>query len=415
LPTLPPESEIKPTATLLQPETLPTDVVTTTLPTEGPAVTASVPSHPTPAPSAGPQLAFLKDGDVWLLDQPDGKPYPLTVLGNLFSFAWAPDGERMAVFDGRQICMVHRDGSVRTACLDLGLDDMQSKIQRLMIWSPDQTYIVLWNPVNPWDEGAIGWMIVALDGSNITYRIEDPVDWGASLAPNNDQGGIMGQPVYLADGKLVGTLTHRWLCGSGGCHYKLYQFDFDSRSFVPYPNKPEEGWSEGLRLVLSADQRLLANFGTFYNGCENYFTFMDIFNLTDQTRQVFDLDQEAVSDMALSPDAQRALIARSAGCSTQNTATWDEACGLSQGFDIYPMQFWELASNQRSDALPGVMPAWSPDGKWLAFRSCLASSDSGAWEPSATTPASIYIMDASGNKLTLIAEGSLPAWRPGGL
>jgi len=409
-PALPPN--FTPQATPIQPQ-VPTQPFVATVvaeptrnvPTVAPATTQA-------AEPVGPTLAFMKEGDVWLLDQPGTKPYPLTVMGNLISYVWAPNGERMAVFDGHSLCMVNRDGSVRTACLDLGLNDTQSKIARKMVWSPDQRYIVLWNSVNPWDAGAIGWMVIALDGSNLTYRIEDPVDWGASLSPNNDAGGFTGQPVFLSDGRLVGTLTHRWLCGSGGCHYQLFQFDIDNKKFVPYPNKPDTGWSEGLSLNLSKDRSELANFGIFNEGCETYSTFMDIFNLVTQYRQMFSLQQEALSGLAFSPDLKKALISRIAGCSTENQQKWDETCGLSIGFDVHNMQFWDLAANQRTDLVPGTEPAWSPDGGWVAFRSCLQPNSTGGWDPSDKMKATIYIMDASGKNITAINDGDDPQWRP---
>jgi hypothetical protein len=215
-----------------------------------PAATAP-PTQPTQPSSgaapAGPQLAFLHDGDIWLLDHPGGEAYQLTIAGDLLSFAWSPDGERLAAFNGTSLCFFQRDGSIRTACLELGLDEQQSQVERAIVWSPNQNWIVLWNPNNPWDEDTIGWVVVALDTTNAMWRIQDPVDWGAALAPNNEPGGVTGQPLFLADNRLVGTLTHRYLCASGGCRYQLFEFDLNSLSptFTPFPNQPEEGWSEG--------------------------------------------------------------------------------------------------------------------------------------------------------------------------
>ena len=237
-----------------------------------PVVTAEL--IPSEIPSAGPTLAFLKDGDIWLLDEPGSQPYPLTVAGDIISFTWAPGGERLAAFNGKTLCFINRDGSVRTACLELGLNDTQSKIDRRLLLSPDQRWVVLWNPANPQAEGAIGWMIVALDTSNIMYRIEDPVDWGAALDPNNEPGGLTGQPIFLANDRLVGTLTHRNLCDSGQCHYQLFQFDLGNKTFSPYPDTSEEGFSEGAALFRSQDGRVLANFGAFITDCDNYSTSM---------------------------------------------------------------------------------------------------------------------------------------------
>jgi WD40-like Beta Propeller Repeat len=408
-PTLPPTAEHTATPTPLQ-------TASGTQPTGQPGTGTETPALPTAAPTnpppAGPQLAFLKDKDIWLLDQPGGQPYQLTVAGDILSFAWAPGGERLAAFNGKTLCIVNRDGSVRTACLDLGLNEIQSQIERQIIWSPDSNWIVLWNPVNPWDEGAIGWYIIALDSSGSTYRIEDPVDWGASLAPNNEAGGITGQPVFLINGQLVGTLTHRYLCGASGCHYQLYEFNFNARSFAPYPNKPEEGWSEGQTLALSQDGRFLVNFGTFFSGCESFTTFMDAFDLAASSRKSYDLAQEALAGIALSPDMFQAVISRISGCGSQDQTYWNQTCGLSQGFEVFPMQTWDLAEDQRSDLPPGLAPVWSPDGAWLAFRSCLAQGSQGDWQSDAATPASIYLLEIATGKVTSVTQGTQPAWRP---
>jgi len=368
-------------------------------------------SQPTLPPSGGPQLAFINNQDVWLLDSPTGKPYPLTVAGDILSYGWSPDGQRLVTFNGHSLCFFHSDGSVHTACLDLGLDDTQAQIPRNILWSPDQRWIVLWNSLNPWDEGAIGWLIVNLDTSNEMYRIQDPVDWGASLAPNNEAGGFTGQPVFLPDRKLVGTLTHRYLCSEGGCHYQLYEFNFETKSLVPYPNKPEEGWSEGMKLVLSDDGRTLTNFGVFFFGCDSYVTFADTFDLTSQERVSFNLKNQAILDLGLSPGAKSAVFSRTTGCLSQDTVAWNQACGLFPGFEIYTMQFWDITEEKFRDLPSGINPDWSPDGKTIAFNSCLIKNSAGEWQTNPDSPATIYLMDQQ-NAVMEISTGSMPAWRP---
>jgi hypothetical protein len=409
-------AEPGPSPTPLQPADSVATMEATPIPpttvTEQPIPSSEQPAlPPTLPPSGGPQLAFLKDGDVWLLDQPTGQPYPLTVAGDILSFAWSPDGQRLVIFNGHSLCFFHSDGSVRTACMELGLDDTQAQVPRHLVWSPDQRWIVLWNSVNPWDEGAIGWLIVGLDTANEMYRIQDPVDWGASLAPNNEPGGFTGQPVFLPDGKLVGTLTHRYLCSEGGCHYQLYEFNFETKSLVPYPNKPQEGWSEGQRLVLSDDGRVLTNFGTFFFGCDSFVTFVDAFELANQSRKSYNLEGQAMADLALSPDMKSGVFARTAGCLSQGAIAWNQACGLYPGFEVYTMQLWDLVSNAMRDLPAGINPDWSPDGQWIVFSSCLAQGSNGSWDPSADTPASVYVMDLKGS-LTPISTGNTPSWRP---
>ena len=269
-------AEIEPPATLEQPVTpsdIPAPTNTAVPPTEPPtAVAASETSKPeilpSVFPSTGPVMAFLKEGDIWLVEEPSGIPYPLTIAGDILGFTWAPNGERLAAFNGHTLCFYNRDGSIRTACLDLGLNDEQAKIERRLVLSPDQRWIVLWNPVNSQVEEAIGWMIVALDASNTMYRISDPVEWGAKLTQDGEAGGFTGMPIFLPDGRLVGTLAHRSMCAASGCHYQLFQFDLETHVFAPFDNDPQEGFSEGQGLQVSHDGKILTNFGTFFNDCE---------------------------------------------------------------------------------------------------------------------------------------------------
>jgi hypothetical protein len=375
-------------------------------------------AEPTPAPTLTPapivpasQLAFLMNKDLWLASVPDGGMVQLTKSGDLLSFAWSPDGSMIATYNGHNLCGLQPDGAPVGKCIDLELDDEQAIIERHIVWSPNQKTLVLWNVSNPWDETAIGWIIVYRDGSGTIIKITDPVDWGLSAAPNNEPGGVTGQAIFLSDGSLLGTLSHRWLCGTGGCHYQLYRFDLTAKIFLPYPNKPEEGWSEGSNLYISKDQQMLVNFGNFNASCDTAVAFLDLYDLASSTRKLFNLNQEALDSLAISPDSSQLILSRMAACSSQSQS-WDHSCGLSQGNDILPMQRLDLASEQRSDLAPGVSPVWSPDSLWIAFRSCLGQNSSGSWEPSGTTAPAIYAMSPDGSGLRLVSEGDAPAWKP---
>lgn len=411
-PNLPTGAAPQTTATSGQPEiTTAEPLIEPTSPPTEPPPAPEEPS-PTAIPPVGPALAFLDKGDIWIVDTPGSQPYPLTVAGDILGFTWSPNGERLTAFNGHTLCFYYRDGSLRTACLDLGLNDEQAKIERRLTLSPDQRYVVLWNPINPADEGALGWMIVALDSTNLMYRIEDPLDWGAVLTEDNERGGFTGQPTFLPDGRLVGTLSHRSACGSGCCHYQLFQFDFETRAFIPFANKPEDGFSEGISLQLSQDGRALLNFGTFFEDCESYVTFVDSFDLQTEQRQIYDLPGEALAEMAFNPASGQAALARTSGCSQPDTETWAAQCGLSQDYEILPMQLWTPGSAERTDLPSGLAPTWSADGEWLAFRSCLVQDAANGWAVSGEVPAQIFLLNLADNSITEISSGMSPQWQP---
>jgi hypothetical protein len=410
-----PPTEITPTVVKKTPTLTATSrVITDTLSTAQVTLTAAAKEEEEEKnqPPAEPQLAFLREKNLWLLDTPDGEARQITETGDLLSYAWSPDGERLATYNGHELCFVNEEGSSESPCIDLKLGDNQAKIERHIVWSPDQKTIVLWNPVNPWDEGAIGWIIVTLDDSNSVLKIEDPVTWGVSLAPDNESGGFTGEPVFLDDNSLLGTMTHRWLCGSGGCHYQLFQFDFDDQKFKPYPNKADEGWSEGRALLISNDRSVLTNFGTFYTDCESYVTFVDFFELESGKRQAYNFGNEAMNWIALSSDSSYAVIAHNSGCSVKNPEDWAMVCGLSTGYEIYAIQTWNLSDDNRTDLLPGINPVWSPDNEWIAFRSCLEPKPGGGWVTSKTGPPSIYLIHPNGSGVTQVSKGVMPSWRP---
>jgi len=358
------------------------------------------------------QLAYLRDGNLWRVTTPYELPIKLTNEGDLLSFAWAPDGRRIATYNGRRLCLLRLDGSLSEACIDLGLTSSQRDIPRQIAWSPDQKTITLWNSYNPWDSDALGWLVLWIDGSGMLYRIADPMDWGAELSSSNQRGGITGEALYLPDGVLVGTLTHSQFCGSGGCTYQLYDFDLTPPNFDPYPNYPPLGWSGGESLDLSSNGKWLANFNVVHEGCETYTSTVDSYHLQTHERRWYSLEQKALHDLSLSPNGDQAVISRTTGCSSENVQTWPSDCGLNQAYDVLSMQIWDLQDNERRELLPGLYPDWSPDGSWIVFQSCLMLDDFGNWQTTSSGSPSIFLISPDSGRIIRIAEGGSPAWRP---
>ena len=421
---LPNETEtptISPTATNEDPTILPSPTtLQPALPTEEQTIEqkqeTDIPAQPSPTqevPSTPLEtLAFLNQGNLYVFHITTQELLQLTNTGDILSYTWKSQGNGLVVFNGYRLCQVSTEDFETINCIDLGFNDLQATVMRQISLSPDDRYAAIWNPFYPWEEEAIGWLVVDLINGDL-WRVLDPVDWGAQLAPDNEPGGVTGQALFLQDGMLIGTITHRWLCtGTAGCRYQLFSFDFINRTMIPFDNKPEDGFSEGLGLVLSQDGRLLLNHGTFHAGCEAYITFVDVYDLQNGERRIYDLDQVAVNGLALAPTNQQAVISRNAGCSTENQTEWAQSCGLIQGFDLYNMQLWNLVDETRTDLPPGTQPDWSPGGQFLAFRSCLTEQADGGWKPNGNQNPAIYIYDFNIGALFSISEGDMAKWKP---
>lgn len=377
-------------------------------PATEPAIT---PTTTTVLPMHGQQLAFLKNGNVWLVEVPTGNPARLTDSGDVQSFAWSADGERIATYHGHSLCFTEYDATSTTPCISLDIQTTQTPRHSQMIWSPDQQHIVIWN-LDTRDPD--GWFLVTLgDPASVLY-IADPVDWGLALAPEDERPGYLGQPLFLPDGTLIGTLTHQWLCGSGGCEHQLNQFDWLTQRFTPHPINDSGFFNKRDGLGLSANGQVLVSFGTFHVGCGHYTTYVDVLDLESGSGLKFSFEQEHFYDLALSPDGVRAVAARGVGCNSENEDDWSMNCGLLDEFEVYAMQLWDFESGLREDLLPGLSPQWSPNGSHIAFRSCLAQTPAGIWESTSSGPPYIFIMDSAttGFNIVPVAEGSSPAWRP---
>jgi len=376
-------------------------------------------STPVPLPTlpaaVGPALAYLKSGDIWMVDEPGSDPYPLTVAGDILSFAWAPNAERLIAFNGRTLCFFHRDGSVRTACLEIGLSDEQAQVERRLVLSPDQRWVVLWNPASPPPAGEISWIIVALDSTNTMYRIQDPVDWGAQLTDPVQPGGFAGKPVFLPDGRLVGAISHSSFCASKGCGYKLFEFDLQNRQFSPFnpsSESPPLPVSDGAALELSTDGLRLIDFGVLFEDCESHSTIVNMTDLNSETATKYLLEDENVTEMNFHPDLSQAILARSKGCRNPDLQTWAVQCKLASDQEVLTMQLWDIKSQQRDDLIPGTAPAWSPNGDWIVFESCLSQDESGIWQPDGASIPTLFLLKSSDQTITTIDQGMLAQWQP---
>ncbi len=367
---------------------------------------------PTFLPASGPALAFLKAGDIWLLDGPGSEPYPLTIAGDIKGFTWTPDGERIIAYNGKNLCFYHRDGSVRTSCLELGLTEEQAAVERRLVVSPDQRWVVLWNPESEQTPGMIGWMILALDTSNTMYRIEDPVDWGASFSEGIIPGGFTGQPVFLRDGRLIGTLSHPTLCKELDCSFQLFEFDLLAKEFIQLGQDFGRAQSFGAGLTLVGDGFTLSNVFPSVQDCKQYSSMVYLIRFTTDAIQDFQMSQVNLKEIDLASDLGWGIFSHVSPCPSEDPDAWQAACGLDAEFDVLPMQSWESGTSNREDLYPGLSPKLSPDGKWLAFTSCLTQDSTGAWTTADLKQPEIFLYNLEDEDLREVMEGKYFEWRP---
>jgi hypothetical protein len=368
---------------------------------------------PTPVPAVVPseepvtQLAYLRDGDIWLYDFATNSESSTTDGGNILAYVWSPDGARMATYDGQQLCFVALAvQEQRQPCRELGTVERDFGRNAQIIWSPDEQFILVMHSE---------WWLVDLMQKDAVYHIVEPMDWGM-VWPDGDEDGGFSMPaaaVFLDDGSLLGSVAHSFFCGSGGCWHHLAAFDPVTQRFGPSNLSNLENGGGG-EVGISANGRILVNYGTSHVGCAFYNTYVTFVDLERESSHEFYFEQEAFYDLSLSADGRLALIAQGEGCGAADRDIWSIDCGLSDAFEIYSLQLWTWAEEERLDLPPGLEPAWSGSDRSIAFSSCLAQTPSGNWEPIAAGPPWVYALHFTDDDFTVepIAVGQAPAWRP---
>ena len=384
-------------------------------PEANPPVAPVVPvvEEPTPVPTItapeepAPQLAYLRDGDIRLYDYATNSESAITDVGSIVAYTWSPDGSRMATYDGQQLCFVNLaiQGQPQP-CRELGAAERDLGGNAEIIWSPDEQFILVRQSE---------WWLVDLAQTDAVYHIAEPMDWGMVWPDGNEDGGFSmpAAAVFLEDGSLLGSVAHSFFCGSGGCQHRLATFDPVTQRFGPTSLSNLEAGGGG-EIGISANGRVLVNYGTSHVGCAFYNTYVTFVDLEQESSHEFFFEQEAFYALSLSADGRLALIARGEGCGAADRDIWSIRCGLSDAFEIYALQLWAWAEEERLDLPPGLEPAWAGSGRSLAFRSCLAQAPSGNWEPMAAGPPWVYVLHFTDDDFIVepIAIGQAPAWRP---
>jgi len=365
------------------------------LPSPGPTHTPSqplptstaVPPTPTPTP-AGLQLAYIHQGDVWLVSGVEGAGIQLTQAGGITAFTWSPDGQTLAYVhqDGGGPALYIMPGDRSRPPQPLGAGDQPT-------WAPDGHRLAFVRA------GQI--YIIAADGSG-ERRLSQDDAW------------LWGNPVFTADGKSViaGGADRNTIGASGNAEFYLYSFPIEGGppTRLPALGKPFAGRLPG-DLRLAPGGGYLAFFTSFHhNACSSPGDYYVLASdgggahsvlpqkLVAQTQPANDISILGLG-FAWAPTGDRlALGAQVYDCSRFFSGGGGPILGPAAIYmvDVQGQLLAELAK-------PGSEVDWSPDGTRLAY---VARAD--PLQPEGP----IFTLAPDGSDERAIAPGQKPAWRP---
>ena len=413
-------------------------VVTTPKATPSPGATRVTTATATPAADLG-KLAFVSDGDIWVLDVGSGQERQLTSDGGNREPRWSPDGRWLAFAkgDAGAIWVVREDGSDASLVVEsaragpawapsgnrltyatgegaLGLVDVESEEQEefalpdgeidRVAWSPDgkQLAIESWiqgeeltPPPNPTVEQGI-WLLGA-DGSGLSKLYAPfqpsqagPVTYLGGWSPDGErltlwQAGIVSASL-VADGASLLVLP-----ATGGEPQEIASATLLRPGFV--------AWSpQGDRLAVVEG-----------GGRQTWVSKQIVVMQPDGSgRRLLSDASRADLFPAWSPDGQRIAFTSGQGSQFENA---DENYPQILG----TRRIWLVnsdGSNRRQltndSSYADQFPLWSADGAHILFvRQQAGAIEPGDEEP---IPVEIWLMKADGSDQRKLVDGLSEVW-----
>ena len=347
-------------------------------------------------------LAFLRDGDVWLIAA-DGNGLEQLTADNVYkAIAWSPDGSLiLAVRNDNQIDLVN---PISQEIINIRYQDAYPKLTIHPVWSPDSQLIAL---------GAQGTKLYVFNRTgektgDFDASLVDEVAWGndsLTLYFGEEQNfwklNISSgekEPLYTAEYSVfiepqvyispTDSSIAVWAYGSEG-NGDLYFFTVDGNNKLTiHGGQPTGDWSpDGTQFVFQTGNTAFANAApiTIYNA---------------QDSSINDLYEQGGLNPRWSPDGARIAFATwKGGLSVIDPETKKLLALLpdapQRDLAEYRSQGGPDAKTIGYFATPNMMPAWSPDGKQLTF----------------TYPNGFYMIDAETGKSQWYKNANSPQWQ----
>ncbi|MCL5265453.1 MAG: DPP IV N-terminal domain-containing protein, partial [Chloroflexi bacterium] len=341
---------------------------------------------PTPKPQLG-KLAFVKGGDIWAKDLPDGEAIRLTQDGHNDTPTWSPSGEWLALRKGTAAAGRYQLWIVRASGTDArSIDIVRSGMSQQMAWSPveDRLAYVSRN----------GLFVAETDGTKPRELVTPSSQEGfgvTSLAWSPDGQWIAFDKLERTDIRpSVQGLLRAKVDGSEIKEVYLNPDPFQTQSYLA-------GWSpDGQALLFWQGRQMSASM--MAGGVPLMWVPVAGGTPVEITKATL-----AHSDfLAWAPDARKLALVEGSNRSTWYRKTIAVAT-LSGRQEV-------LSDAGRAD----LFPAFSPDGQWIAFTGAPAvETDGGNDAKQASAQRRIWVMAANGDsKRQLTSDPTFRDERP---
>lgn len=370
-------------------------------PTRSPRRTATASLTPEPVPVE--TLAFLRDGDIWLINADGSGERRLTELGNVEEFSWISSTELDAV-----------TGEDRSGHLLL---DVNGNARELTIppggsWSPDGSLYAV-----PTEEEVL--VVFNRDGSEVT-RLEPGPSPDQCAEPPASQGPYrldFGRPSFALGGRELLIAVHCWaMSGAYNFYGSIYRVSLDG---ALNERLPEPGDSPQLNLrgligpLFSPDGRRIA------------WAYTDGFSLCPWGRGLTVADADGANGQRLAPASVPTLYSQTplpetfGGISELDWSPRSDAivaayqvyfCGPdadpSAEAAVAGLYILKPDGDGEEQLVEGEVhsPSWSPSGRFVAYVT-------GRYFGEPTQPPAIRLLDLTTGQSTDLTQGSQPAWR----